>query len=149
MIFDLRDILFTYSLTISSSLLYRAMSFLKVLTIIIVKIPEKKVQLVECVEVIANISIHRWCIYVNWIKIILRDKKIGFHTRQKDDNHHRVDDGEPVNLHVTHGQVDVPSWCPTNVTVFPKHIVCVENLIFTYNAGTWKWLKLNVIELHV
>lgn len=59
MIFDLRDILFTYSLTISSSLLYRAMSFLKVLTIIIVKIPEKKVQLVECVEVIANISIHR------------------------------------------------------------------------------------------
>lgn len=33
-------------------------------------------------------------------------------TRQEEDDHHRVDNGEPVDLDITHGQVRVPSRCP-------------------------------------
>lgn len=53
------------------------------------------------------------------------------HTWQENHNHHRVDDGEPVNLYITHGQVDVPAGRPADVTLFPFDIIGVQYLIFT------------------
>lgn len=39
------------------------------------------------------------------------------HTRQEEDDHHRVNDGEPVNLDIAHGQVCVPSRRPLHLTL--------------------------------
>ena len=38
-------------------------------------------------------------------------------TRQKEDDHHRVDDGEPVDLDITHGQVGVPPRGPLDLAL--------------------------------
>lgn len=38
-------------------------------------------------------------------------------TRQEEDDHHRVDDGEPVNLDIAHGQVGVPSRRPLDLAL--------------------------------
>lgn len=54
------------------------------------------------------------------------------HTWQENHDHHRVDDGEPVNLYITHGQVDVPAGRPADVTLFPFDIIGVQYLIFTF-----------------
>lgn len=42
------------------------------------------------------------------------------HTRQEEDNHHRVDNGEPVNLDIAHGQVRVPSRRPLHLTLLHR-----------------------------
>ena len=42
---------------------------------------------------------------------------------EEEDDHHWVDDGEPVDLDVRHGQVSVPSWRPLNVALLPLHFV--------------------------
>lgn len=37
--------------------------------------------------------------------------------REEEDHHHGVNDGEPVDLHVTHGQVGVPARCPLHLAL--------------------------------
>lgn len=41
-------------------------------------------------------------------------------TRQEEDNHHRVDNGEPVNLDIAHGQVRVPARRPLHLALLHR-----------------------------
>ena len=53
------------------------------------------------------------------------DNDHGDDTWEEEDNHDRVDDGEPVDLYVCHGQVNVPSGGPLDVRWFPHHRIGV------------------------
>ncbi len=59
-------------------------------------------------------------------------------TGKEEHNNDRVDDREPVNLHVTHRQVRVPPRRPAHVALEPEHFVrelerqflyCIQNLL--------------------
>ena len=41
-------------------------------------------------------------------------------TRQEEDDHHRVDDGEPVDLDIAHGQVGVPPRGPLDLALLSQ-----------------------------
>lgn len=71
--------------------------------------------------------LYAFLIHYRWMNI-----HVWHHTWQENHDHHRVDDGEPVNLYITHGQVDVPSGRPADVTLFPFDIIGVQYLIFTF-----------------
>ena len=43
------------------------------------------------------------------------DDDHGDDTTEEEDHHDRVYDGEPMNLYVRHGEVNVPSRCPLDV----------------------------------
>ncbi len=44
-------------------------------------------------------------------------------TRKKEDNSNRVADGKPMNLDITHLQVNVPTRGPRYITGLPQHSI--------------------------
>lgn len=83
------------------------MSFRSVLMMIILRMPADK-HLLRCH---CN---RKKCFEIN--SHVRMKMKIS-HTWQKEHNDHGVDDGEPVDLHVTHGEVCVPARRPFHFTL--------------------------------
>ena len=54
-------------------------------------------------------------------------------TRQEEDDDDRVDDGEPVDLYVTHVKVRVPPGRPLYSAFLPCHLICKRDTGWTCN----------------
>ena len=67
-------------------------------------------------------------------------------TSKEEDNNDRVDDGEPVDLDVTHVQVGVPPRRPLYITLFPRHLVCKHDIRCPCNRHR---LKIKLFSCHV
>lgn len=75
-----------------------------------------------------------------WQLLSLKQNLLKYwHTRQEEDNHHRVYDGEPVNLNIAHGEVRVPSRCPLHLT----HLNRDETIVSFYNSDDKPWSYLH------
>lgn len=59
----------------------------------------------------------------------------GHHTRQEQDNHEGVDDGEPVDLVICHQQVGVPPGCPPSLTWLHLHTQLVQHVTQLWQAN--------------
>jgi len=67
-------------------------------------------------------------------------------TCEKEDDNDRVDDGEPVDLDVTHVQVGVPPRCPLHFTWFPCDFVCKYHLSWPWQQCQYSQIKHPVVS---
>jgi hypothetical protein len=109
------------------------MSRLKVLTMIIVKIPIREDNYSLNILTLAHVL-----------------------TRQEKDNNQRVNNGEPMNLNVRHSQIDVPSGSPADGRRVPLHTVSEVELgasagiheLLLWLILEWALPSLTTFDLH-
>lgn len=58
------------------------------------------------------------------------------HTSEKEHDDDRVDEREPVDLNVAHGEVDVPARRPTDIARQPNHLIRVRDLLLLLYSTT-------------
>ena len=52
------------------------------------------------------------------------DDNHGYDTTQEKHYHNGVNDRKPMNLHICHGEINVPTRGPSNIRLFPLYFIC-------------------------
>ena len=52
------------------------------------------------------------------------DDNHGYDTTQEKHYHNRVNDRKPMNLHICHSKINVPSRGPPNIRLLPLYFIC-------------------------